>query len=117
MSAFTLADGKKARFDGDIPPEQNDDGEVTCGFDVLIDNGSHLEFTVTNTGWGKAMALAPDVKKGGKVVAADGCYVRWQQILVLAGLSVHLSIGSYKAKGISRILAAWLSDAIAEFAE
>ncbi len=63
---FTLTDGKKARFDADIQPEVNDDGELTCGFDVLIDNGSHLEFTVSKTGWGKSMAVAPEVKKGGK---------------------------------------------------
>ncbi len=47
MPAFTLAGGKKARTDPYIPQEVNDDGEVTCGFDVLIDNGSHREFTVS----------------------------------------------------------------------
>ena len=61
---FTLTDGKKARVDAYIPPQVDDDGELTCGFDVLLDNGSHLEFTVRNTGWGKAMAIDPDVKKG-----------------------------------------------------
>jgi len=63
MPSFTLADGKKARVDAYIPPEVNDDGQVTCGFDALIDNGSRLEFTVTNTGWGKAVAVGPDLKK------------------------------------------------------
>jgi len=28
----------------------NDDGEVTRGFDVLLDNGSHLEFTISQVG-------------------------------------------------------------------
>jgi hypothetical protein len=63
MPTFTLADGKKARLDAYFLPEVNDGGKVTCGFDVLIDNVSHLEFTVTNTGWGKAMVAGPDVKK------------------------------------------------------
>ncbi len=63
---FTLTDGKKARVDAYYPPQVDDEGELTCGFDVVIDNGTQLEFTVTNTGWGKAMAVAPDVKKGKK---------------------------------------------------
>jgi hypothetical protein len=50
---FTLKDGTRARLDPYIEPEVGDDGELRCGFDVLLDNGSHLEFMVKNTGWGK----------------------------------------------------------------
>ena len=39
---FTLTDGKKSRVDSFYPPEVNDDGELTCGFDVLLDNGATL---------------------------------------------------------------------------
>jgi hypothetical protein len=56
--AFTLKDGTRARVDGLSPPEMNDDGELTCGFDVLLDDGTHLEFTMKNTGWGKSFAAA-----------------------------------------------------------
>ncbi len=63
---FTLADGKKARVDAYYPPQVDDEGELTCGFDVLIDNGTQLEFTISNTGWGKSFVAGPDVKKGGK---------------------------------------------------
>lgn len=56
VSEFTLKDGTKARLDPYIEPTRGEDGHATCGFDVLLDNGSHLEFTVSNTGWGKAIA-------------------------------------------------------------
>jgi hypothetical protein len=38
-------------------PELNDDGELKCGVDVRLPDGSHLEFTLANTGWGKSFAL------------------------------------------------------------
>ncbi len=60
---FTLTDGKKAQVDAYYPPQIDDDGELTCGFDVLIDNGTQLEFTVSNTGWGKSFVPGPDVTK------------------------------------------------------
>lgn len=56
MPEFTLKDGTKARLDPYIAPEVGDDGRIQCGFDVLLDNGSHLEFMVTNTGFGKSFA-------------------------------------------------------------
>ena len=61
---FMLADGRKARVDAFYPPEVDADGELACGFDVLLDDGAHLEFTVRNTGWGKPIAVARDVQKG-----------------------------------------------------
>jgi hypothetical protein len=54
LPEFPLKDGTKARFDSYIGPEAGKDGAIRCGVDVLLDNGSHLEFTITNTGWGKS---------------------------------------------------------------
>jgi hypothetical protein len=61
VPAFTLKDGTKARISHLGSPELNDAGELTCSFDVDRDDGSHLEFTVKHTGWGRplAAALAP----------------------------------------------------------
>lgn len=53
---FTLSNGSTAVVARYVPPEINKDGEATCGFDVRLKNGSHLEFTVRNTGWGKSFA-------------------------------------------------------------
>jgi hypothetical protein len=53
-----LADGSKAQVKAFVPPFRDDDGEVRCCFDVQFENGSHLEFMVHNTGWGKFMADA-----------------------------------------------------------
>ncbi len=64
---FTLADGTKARVDAYYAPELDDEEELKCGFDVLLDNGTHLEFTVRNSGWGKSFVAGlagPKSKKG-----------------------------------------------------
>jgi hypothetical protein len=60
---FTLKDGTKARLDPYIEPATGRDGELCCGVDVLLDNGSHLEFMVTNTGWGKGL-MPPHSERG-----------------------------------------------------
>lgn len=60
---FTLKDGTKARLDPYYAPEVDDDGELRCGVDVLLDNGSHLEFTMANTGWGKSLAVVRQKKR------------------------------------------------------
>jgi hypothetical protein len=52
LPEFALADGKTARVEEFFPPEPNDEGDLSCGFDVLLDNGAHLEFTLRNSGWG-----------------------------------------------------------------
>src|SRR6266404_4523663 len=57
--SFTLKDGTKATLDPYFSPELDKNGELQCGVDVLLDNGTHLEFMVTNTGWGKAIAPQP----------------------------------------------------------
>ncbi len=45
------------------PPEITDDGELACGFDVILDNGTQLEFTMRNTGWGKSFVAAQTTRK------------------------------------------------------
>lgn len=55
MPPFTLRDGTKVELSDYINPEKNDEGDMHCGFDALLGDGSHLEFTMTNTGWGKAL--------------------------------------------------------------
>lgn len=52
---FVLLDGSKAKVESFVAPGVDDQGEVQCGFDVRLENGSHLEFTVQNTGWGKSV--------------------------------------------------------------
>jgi hypothetical protein len=63
--AFTLTDGTKCRVDALFEPDVNADGDLKCGFDVLLGEAGHLEFTVTQTGWGRA--LAPKRSGGGLV--------------------------------------------------
>jgi hypothetical protein len=65
---FTLAGGTKAQVTAFYDPQLSDDGELSCGFDVVLDNGTHLEFKVTNSGWGKSFAagVAPKILKPGR---------------------------------------------------
>jgi len=55
---FALRDGTVAKLVPYYPPEITEGGDLKCGVDVLLDNGTHLEFTVTNTGWGKSFIAA-----------------------------------------------------------
>ena len=48
---FTLADGTKCRVDALSEPTLDADGDLRCGFDVLLGDSGHLEFTVKQTGW------------------------------------------------------------------
>ena len=57
---------RTARVEDYYPPEVNDDGDLACGFDVVLDNGTHLEFSIKNTGWGKSFAAAHAPKKPGR---------------------------------------------------
>lgn len=50
---FTLKDGTKARTTKYEPPAINEDGELTCSFNVNLDNGTDLTFAVKDSGWGK----------------------------------------------------------------
>ena len=61
MPAFTLSDGTKACIEPYIAPELDKDGDACCGIDVILSNGSHLEFMLKNTGWGKA--FAPQIRQ------------------------------------------------------
>jgi hypothetical protein len=60
---FTLQDGRKCKVDPFYAPELDTAGELKCGVDVLIDDGTHLEFTVGHTGWGKSVAAANAANK------------------------------------------------------
>ena len=60
---FTLRDGRKCKVDPFYAPEVNAAGDLKCGVDVLIDDGTHLELTVGHTGWGKSFAEAEVEKK------------------------------------------------------
>ena len=55
-SSFVLKNGGTANVEAYYPPEINDAGEAECGVDVRLPDGSHLEFTMRNTGWGKSFA-------------------------------------------------------------
>ncbi len=56
MPPFVLKDGTRARFELYVSPEINKYGDATCGVDAILEDKGHLEFTVTNTGWGKSLA-------------------------------------------------------------
>ena len=62
VPAFTLKDGTAARVEDYWAPEIGDDGELSCGVDVVVGEGGHLEFTVRNTGWGKS--FVGDLSRG-----------------------------------------------------
>jgi hypothetical protein len=47
-------------------PETNFSRELKRIFDVLPGDGGHLEFTVSNTGWGKSLAERVQRKSEGK---------------------------------------------------
>jgi hypothetical protein len=64
---FTLKDGKKCQVEAFYEPEVNSDGDLKCGLDVRMEDGSHLEFTVNHTGWGKSF-----VKTEGEKAKAKG---------------------------------------------
>ena len=56
---FTLANGTKCRVDPLFEPTSDSEGTLKCGFDVLLGDSGHLEFTVQQTGWGRAVAPPP----------------------------------------------------------
>jgi len=51
---FALKNGMKCRVDPFYAPEVGADGNLKCGFDIQLENGAHLEFTVGHTGGGKS---------------------------------------------------------------
>ena len=53
---FTLQDGTKCRVDPFYEPEVNSGGDLKCEFDVQLNDGTQLEFTVAHSGWGKSLA-------------------------------------------------------------
>jgi len=63
---FTLQDGTTCRVESYYAPELNSDGDLKCGLDVRMQDGSHLEFTVGHTGWGRSFAKTEVEKTKGK---------------------------------------------------
>jgi hypothetical protein len=57
---FTLGNGTKCRVDPFYEPEVNAGGDLKCGFDVQMADGTQLEFTVGHTGWGKSFVMAEE---------------------------------------------------------
>jgi hypothetical protein len=58
---FKLKDGIECKVDPYYAPEERPDGAVKCGIDILLPDG-HLEFTVEQTGWGRAIQVERAVK-------------------------------------------------------
>ncbi len=52
VQSVTLKDGLHATITSYFEPRVDDEGELHCGIDVNFSDGSHLEFTLANTGWG-----------------------------------------------------------------
>jgi hypothetical protein len=65
VPAFTLQDGTTAQISKLGSPDLNADGDLTCSFDVDCADGSDLEFTVNNTGWGRPIGAALAAQKPG----------------------------------------------------
>ncbi len=63
---FALKNGMKCRVDPFFEPEVDSDGDLKCGFDVLTEDGGHLEFTVGRRGWGKSLAMTEAQKANRK---------------------------------------------------
>lgn len=55
IPSFTLMDGLQGSITPYFAPREEEDGELHCGIDVNFSDGSQLEFTLTNTGWGRPM--------------------------------------------------------------
>jgi hypothetical protein len=66
LPEFTLKNGTKCRVDALSAPEVDSGGELKCGFDVLLGDRGHLEFTVTKTGWGRSFVKTEEPKAKGK---------------------------------------------------
>jgi hypothetical protein len=54
---FKLSDGSTGKIAKFMEPGEAEDGEFRFGFDVQIEGGKldHIEFLVTQTGWGGIM--------------------------------------------------------------
>jgi hypothetical protein len=49
-----LSNDITARVEPFISPEMDSDGRLRCGIDLRLSDGNMLEFTLTNTGWGRS---------------------------------------------------------------
>ena len=65
LPEFTLKDGRRAKTEVLAEPQVNEKGELYLSFDVALSDGSHMEFTTKNTGWGGFVA-AQTARKAGR---------------------------------------------------
>jgi hypothetical protein len=56
LPEIKLSNDITARIEPFVPPELDSEGRLRCGIDLRLSDGSMLEFTLTNTGWGKSLA-------------------------------------------------------------
>jgi hypothetical protein len=61
-----LSDGTTAKVEAYFEPEIDEDGRAHCGVDVQLSDGSMLEFTLRNTGWGKSFIQDAMKKRDGQ---------------------------------------------------
>ena len=61
VSSFTLKDGLQATVMPYFEPRVDDDEQYHCGIDVNFSDGSQLEFTLANTGWGRPLGPVADM--------------------------------------------------------
>jgi len=54
-SPLTLTDGTTIEIRRLFCPEIDRQGQLACGVDVRLPDGTELEFTLTNSGWGKPL--------------------------------------------------------------
>jgi hypothetical protein len=47
-------------------PKVDSSGELKCGFDILLGDRGHLEFTMAHTGWGRSFVKTEQPKEKGK---------------------------------------------------
>lgn len=55
MKEFVTKGGLKGEVEPFESPTIDENGELHCGFDIRLADGSHLEFMVQQTGWGKSL--------------------------------------------------------------
>ena len=53
---------RNARLHAFYEPEVNSDGDLKCGIDVRMDDGSYLEITVSHTGW-ENLSWTPEAQR------------------------------------------------------
>lgn len=61
VPSYTMKDGLEATVTPYFEPRVDDDGQYYCGIEVNFSDGSQLEFTLANTGWGRPLGPIADM--------------------------------------------------------